>query len=88
MPELASEPPQLVARVSSETGCGVRRTSLAAGKSLATSCAARSTVFRIPPASWMLTIVGLRSGWPGAAMRWRSTITAAWFVSHPRPIRM
>jgi hypothetical protein len=36
----------------------------------------------------MLMIVGLRSGWPGAAMRWRSTITAAWFVSHPRPIKM
>jgi len=88
IPELASDPPQLVASTSSEIGWGLRRASLASGRSLATSWEARSTVFRIPPASWMLTIVGLRSGWPGAAIRWRSTITAAWLVSHPSPIKM
>jgi hypothetical protein len=44
MPEFASEPPQFVASVISETGCFVRRTSLASGSSLATSAVARSTV--------------------------------------------
>ena len=88
MPELASEPPQLVARQISETGCRVRLTSLAIGSSFATSATARSTVFLIPPASWMLTRKGLRSGWPGTPIFWRSTITAAWFTSQPRPIRM
>jgi hypothetical protein len=88
MPEAPSEPPQLVASVSSDTGCFVRRIALASGSSLATSRTAVSTVFRIPPASWMFTTKGFRSGCPGAAMRCRSTITAAWFTSQPSPIRM
>jgi hypothetical protein len=62
MPELASEPPQFVARQISDTGCRVRRTSFAIGSSLATSATAFSTVFRMPPASWMLTRNGRRSG--------------------------
>ena len=66
----------------------MRRASLAIGSSLATSAAARSTVLRMPPASWMLTRNGLRSGWPGSDIFWRSTITAAWFTSQPRPMTM
>ncbi len=88
MPELPSEPPQLVASVSSDTGCFVRCASLAIGSSLATSIAARSTVLRMPPASWMLTRNGLRSAWPGSDIFWRSIITAAWFTSQPSPITM
>ena len=88
IPELPSEPPQLVASTSSEIGCFVRRAALATGRSFATSAAARSTVFRIPPASWMLTMSGLRSGCPGAAIRCLSTMTAAWFTSQPSPMRM
>ena len=69
MPEAPSEPPQLVASVSSDTGCLLRFIALASGSSLATSRTAVSTVLRMPPASWMLTTNGLRSGCPGAAMR-------------------
>ena len=77
MPLLLSEPPQLVASVISETGCFDRWAAFAMGRSLATSIAAFSTVFLIPPASWMLMTMGLRSGCPGAAMRCLSTMTAA-----------
>ena len=88
MPELPSEPPQLVASVSSEMGCLVLRASLARGKISRTAAAAVSTVFRIPPASWMLTMNGRRSGCPGTAMRCLSTMTAAWFTSQPSPTRI
>ena len=46
-----------------------------------------STVFRTPPDSWIVRIVGCRSGWPGTASLWRSTMTTAWFTSQPSPIR-
>ncbi len=39
----------------------------------------------MPPASWMFTRNGLRSGWPGTDIFCRSTITAAWFASQPEP---
>jgi len=49
---------------------------------------ARSTVFRIPPASWMLTRNGLRSGWPGTPSSGARPSPRPGSPRRPRPIRM
>ena len=80
IPEAPSEPPQFVARISSEIGWRVRRASLATGRRSCTALIPASTVLRTPPDSWIERTRGLPSFW-------RSMKGTVWFTSHPSPMR-
>ena len=86
IPELPSEPPQFVARISSETGCGVRRASLATGSRSWTALIPRLDGLADPARLLDVTRNGaLRV--PGAAMRCSIDQDPVWFTSQPSPIR-